>query len=72
VKEKRKAEVSKKLIVKKAKRAMRQADSSKMVPPRKIGILKMVQLRVKLRPQGMSEIEFALTKPVVVSKTISY
>jgi hypothetical protein len=68
VREKHKAEVSKKLIAKTAKTAMSQVTPSKAVPPRKIGIVKMVWPRVKLRPQGTSEIELALIMLVVVSK----
>jgi hypothetical protein len=68
--EKRKAEVSKKPIAKKAKTFVSRATSSKAVPSRKIGVVKMVWPRVKLRPQGTSEIELALVKPVGVSKKL--
>jgi hypothetical protein len=68
--EKRKAEVSKKPIAKKAKTFVSQETSSKAVPSRKIGVVKMVRPRVKLRLQGTSEIELALVKPVGVSKKI--
>jgi hypothetical protein len=59
-KEKRKTEVSKKSIAKKAKTAVSRAASSKTMPPRKIGIVKVVRPRVKPEPQGTSEIELAL------------
>jgi hypothetical protein len=71
-KEKRKAEVSKNHIAKKAKTTASRAALSKMVPPRKIGVVKMVWLRIKIGPQGTSEIEWALTKPVGVSKKFAY
>jgi hypothetical protein len=59
-KEKRMAEVSKKPIAKKAKTAASRAASSKTMPPRKIGIVKVARPRVKPEPQGTSEIELAL------------
>jgi hypothetical protein len=66
-KEKCKVEVSKKLIPKKAKIAVIQAAPSYMVLPRKISVVKMVQLRVRLRLQHTLEIELALLKLVGVS-----
>jgi hypothetical protein len=59
--------VSKKLIPKKAKIAVIQAAPSYMVLPRKISVVKMVQLRVRLRLQHTLEIELALPKLVGVS-----
>jgi hypothetical protein len=72
---KRKAKVSKKPTAKKAKVGPNRATPSKMVPPppkmglgKKIGILKITQPKAKPRPQGMSEIELALVKPVGASE----
>jgi hypothetical protein len=39
-----------------------------MGPPRKISVVKVVRPRANLGPQGMSEIQLALVKPVGVSK----
>jgi hypothetical protein len=60
--------VSTKLIAKKVKTVASRATPSKAVPLRKICVMKMVLLRVKLRPQGTLEIELALAKLVGVSK----
>jgi hypothetical protein len=86
--DKRKAEVSKKLATKRAKVGMSRATPSKTAPPpfrstpppsktapplsktglsKNIGVVKVVRPRVKIMPQGMSEIELALVKQVGVS-----
>jgi hypothetical protein len=74
-KEKRKVEVSKNPAAKRAKNSPIRATPSKAPPPpsktgppKKISIVKIVQPRAKPEPQGTSEIELALTKPVGVSK----
>jgi hypothetical protein len=66
--EKRKSEVSKKPIAKKVKTAPIWAISSKMMPLKRIGIVKMVRPKAKIGLQGMSEIELALAKTDGVSK----
>jgi hypothetical protein len=66
--EKRKAKVSKKPTAKRVKTASDWVTPSKTVPPKKIGIMKLVQPKAKLEPQGMSEMELAPAKPVGVSK----
>jgi hypothetical protein len=71
VKEKRKAQVSKILVAKKVKTMASRAAPSKTVPPRKIGIVKVIRLSIKSGVQGTSEIELTLVKPVGVSKKIS-
>jgi hypothetical protein len=72
---KRKAKVAKKPAAKKVKAGSGQAPSSKMVPPlpkvrpsKKVGVLKIAQLKAKPGPRCTSEIELALAKPVGVSK----
>jgi hypothetical protein len=72
---KRKAEVSKKLVAKKAKAGLGRAPTSKMVPPppkvgpaKKVGILKFARLKAKPGPRGTSEIELALVKPIGMFK----
>jgi hypothetical protein len=79
VREKRNAEVSKKPAAKEVKTSLVGATTSQVVPPpsktgppRKISVVKVVHPRAKPGPQGTSEIELALAKPVGVSKKISY
>jgi hypothetical protein len=59
--------VSKKPATKCARIGLSQATPSKMGLPKKINNVKVVQPKVKPRPQGRSEIELALAKPVGVS-----
>jgi hypothetical protein len=51
VREKWKAEVSKKPTAKRAKTALSRATLSKTMPPKKIGVVKMVRSKAKLGPQ---------------------
>jgi hypothetical protein len=76
---KRKAEVAKKSVAKKAKAGMGWASSSKVVlpPPRarptkKVGVLKISRPKARPGPQGTAVIELALVKPVGVSKKFLY
>jgi hypothetical protein len=72
---KRKADVAKKLVAKKANTGLGQTPLSSMMPPppkvgreKKVGIMKISRPKAKPRMQGMSEIELALAKPIEVSK----
>jgi hypothetical protein len=51
------------MIAKKAKMALSRATSSKMMPLKKIGVVKMVRPKAKIGTQGLSGIELALAKP---------
>jgi hypothetical protein len=68
VTKKRKAEMSKKVAMKKEKVVQSKATLAKMVLPKKINILKEVRPKARPRPNGTSEIELTLTKPIRVSK----
>jgi hypothetical protein len=68
VTKKRKFEMSKKLATKKTKAIPSRATLAKMVPLKKISILKVIRPKAKPGPKGKSEIELALVKPVGVSK----
>jgi hypothetical protein len=68
VTKKRKAEMSKKVAMKKEKAVQSKATLAKMVLPKKINSLKEVRLKARPRPNGTSEIELALTKSIRVSK----
>jgi hypothetical protein len=75
VNKKRKVEVAKKMAAKKVKAGMGWASSSRVVlplpkagPAKKVGVLKISWPKAKLGLRGTSAIEFALVKPVGVSK----
>jgi hypothetical protein len=76
---KRKAEVAKKSIAKKAKAGTGWASSSRVVPPppratptKKDGVLKISHPKARPGPRGTSVIELALANPVGVSKKFVY
>jgi hypothetical protein len=54
--------------MKKAKVAPPKAAPVKTAPPKKISIVKVIRLKAKPGPTGMSEIELVLAKPVGVFK----
>jgi hypothetical protein len=66
--EKQKVEVSKKPAMKRAKTRLSRATPSKMVPPKRISIVKVARPRVKPGPQDTSKMELALAKLVGISK----
>jgi hypothetical protein len=72
---KRKAKLSKRPGAKKVKAIPVKTQPSKVAPPpsesglvKKVGVLKISWSKAKPGPQGMSEIELALAKPIGVSK----
>jgi hypothetical protein len=58
--------------VKKAKFAPVKATQVKAAPMKKISVVKVIRLKPKLRPRGMSKIELALAKPIGVSKKFCF
>jgi hypothetical protein len=58
----------KKANCKKGKTASSRATLSKIAPLKKISVVKVVQPSAKPEPQGTSEIELTLAKPIGVSK----
>jgi hypothetical protein len=44
----------------------------KAAPTKKVGVLKIIQLKLRPESRGMSEIELALAKPIRVSKKFCF